>query len=398
MSRRGRKAAPEGQCVQDIQGHGARGRPGDGKSTVLLSANSCWNIVNFRGGLIRALRDRGYRVVVAAPDDAHRPKLADLGADFRPVAINSSGISVVEDLRLLGRYLAVFREVRPSAYLSFTVKPNIYGSLGARLVGAKAINNVSGLGTVFIKPGPLTALVTRLYRFALRASATIFFQNRDDLELFVGKRIARREQAQLLPGSGVDLERFRPRPASAGDGAFRFLLVGRLLWDKGVGEYIEAARIVRRAHPQTRFQLLGPVGANNRTAVPATALEAWRAEGIVDYLGESGDVRDAMEQADCIVLPSYREGLPRALLEGSAMGKPLIATDVPGCRDVVVEGNTGYLCAERSAESLAAAMEKMIATPATGRLRMGELGRRKIEQEFCESRVIAKYLDALGAG
>ncbi|HEU4704150.1 MAG TPA: glycosyltransferase family 4 protein [Sphingomicrobium sp.] len=384
--------------MKEIQGHGAPGRPGDGEPTILLSANSCWNIVNFRGGLIRALRERGYRVVVAAPDDPHRPKLADLGADFRSVAINSSGISVVEDLGLLGRYLAVFREVRPSAYLGFTAKPNIYGSIAARLVGAKAINNVSGLGTVFIRTGPLTALVTRLYRFALRSSVTIFFQNRDDLKLFVGKRIARREQAQLLPGSGVDLERFQPRPASAGDGAFRFLLVGRLLWDKGVGEYVEAARIVRRAHPQARFQMLGPAGANNRTAVPAEVLDDWRTEGIVDYLGESDDVRDAMEQADCIVLPSYREGLPRALLEGSAMGKPLIATDVPGCRDVVVDGNTGYLCAERSAESLAAAMERMIATPAAVRLRMGELGRRKIEQEFCESRVIAKYLDALGVG
>ncbi|MBA3512352.1 MAG: glycosyltransferase family 4 protein [Sphingomonas sp.] len=364
---------------------------------MLISANSCWNIVNFRAGLVRALRDREYRIVVAAPDDEYRPNLDTLGVAFVPVPINSSGLSMVEDLRLVARYLQVFRQLRPFAFLGFTVKPNIYGSLAARAVGAKVINNVSGLGTAFIKRGPLTALVTGLYRFSFRTSSTIFFQNRDDLELFVGKRIARCDQAQLLPGSGVDLERFKAGSAAETERPFRFLLVGRLLWDKGVAEYVEAARIVRRSHPDVRFQMLGSIAANNRTAVPPSALERWRDEGIIDYLGKSDDVRTAIEQADCIVLPSYREGLPRALLEGSAMGKPLIATDVPGCRDVVVDGNTGYLCAERSADSLAAAMLKMIETPAVERLRMGELGRHKIEQEFCETRVISKYLEALGS-
>ena len=384
--------------MQESQADAAPGRAGGTSPTILVSANSCWNIVNFRSGLIRALSERGYRIVVAAPDDDYRSKLADLGVAFVPVPIDSQGISVIEDLRLLARYRRVFRQVRPFAFLGFTAKPNIYGSLAARTVGAKVINNVSGLGTVFIKRGPLTALVAGLYRLAFRASSTIFFQNRDDMRLFVGKRIARRDQAQLLPGSGVDLERFRPRPAAgaSADGSFRFLLVGRLLWDKGVAEYVEAAQIVRRSHADARFQMLGRVGADNRTAVPSSVLERWRAEGIIEYLGESDDVRTAMEQADCIVLPSYREGLPRALLEGSAMSKPLIATDVPGCRDVVEDGNTGYLCAERSAESLAAAMVKMIEASASERLRMGELGRRKVEQEFGETRVIDKYLDALG--
>lgn len=364
--------------------------------TIVISANSCWNIVNFRGGLIRALRDAGYRIVVAAPEDEHTPRLADLGADFVPVPINSAGLSPVEDLRLFARYLKVFRELRPVAFLGFTVKPNIYGSLAARSVGSRVINNVSGLGTVFIKHGPVTALVTQLYRLAFRRSATIFFQNKDDLELFTRIGIARQEQAKLLPGSGVDLERFSPRQGAAASDAFRFLLVGRLLWDKGVAEYVEAARILSKSRPDVRFQVLGPAGANNRTAVPSWVVERWRAEKVIEHLGASDDVRTAIERADCVVLPSYREGLPRALLEGSAMGKPLIATDVPGCRDVVVEGETGYLCAARSADSLAAAMLKMLDTPAAERLRMGAAGRRKVEQEFCETRVIAKYLEALG--
>ena len=376
---------------------GAADRSNGRGKTILVSANSCWNIVNFRVGLIRALQGRGFRIVVAAPDDAYRSKVADLGVDFVAVPINSPGISVIEDLRLLTHYVDVVRELKPFAFLGFTAKPNIYGSLAARLAGVKVINNISGLGTVFIRRGPLTALVTRLYRVALRRSSTIFFHNPDDLQLFVGKRIAPRDRAQLLPGSGVDLERFMPRPAVAtADGGFRFLMVARLLWDKGVAEYVEAARIVRRSHPNARFRMLGRIGADNRTAVPSSAVERWQEEGVIDYLGESDDVRTAMAQADCIVLPSYREGLPRALLEGSAMSKPLIATDVPGCRDVVEDGRTGYLCAVRSADSLAAAMLKMIATPANERLKMGELGRRKIEQEYGETRVIDKYFEALG--
>lgn len=382
--------------MQESQRHAVVEGEG-GASTILISANSCWNIVNFRGGLIRALRNHGYRIVVAAPEDEYRSKVADLGADYISVPIDSAGVSVLEDLRLLARYLKVFRKLRPFAYLGFTAKPNIYGSLAARAVGAKVINNVSGLGTVFIKRGLLTNLVAQLYRFSLRRSSTIFFQNRDDLEMFVGSGMARGEQASLLPGSGIDLAHFKPRPGAREPGPFRFLLVGRLLWDKGLAEYVGAARIVRRTDPEVRFQILGPLGVNNRTAVPSSQLERWRAETMIDYLGACDDVRTAMEQADCIVLPSYREGLPRTLLEGSAMGKPLIATDVPGCREVVIDGRTGYLCEARSARSLADAMLKMIRAPDSERSSMGARGRAKVEQEYCESRVISEYFEALGS-
>lgn len=364
--------------------------------TIIVSANSCWNILNFRSGLIRALRDHGYHIIVAAPIDHYAPEIRDLGADFVDIPMNSAGASIVEDLQLFARYSKILRDIRPYAYLGFTAKPNIYGSLAAKTSGAKVINNVSGLGTVFIRQGLLTALVKQLYRFSMRSSSTVFFQNRDDLELFVQGKLARRDQSKLLPGSGIDLTRFAPSQKIRRPGPFRFLLPARLLWDKGLAEYVEAARLVRRSHPGVCFQILGPAGSNNRTAVPSAILERWRAELAVEYLGQSNDVRPAMEQADCIVLPSYREGLPRALLEGSAMGKPLIATDVPGCRDVVVEGETGYLCAVRSAESLAAAMLRMLETSSSDRHAMGERGRRKVEEEFCESRVVAEYLAALG--
>jgi glycosyltransferase involved in cell wall biosynthesis len=373
-----------------------RGEPGGAGSVIVISANSSWNIVNFRAGLVRALLAKGYRVVAVAPQDAYTPKISDMGATFINLPMNSAGISVVEDALLLLRYLSLFRRLRPFAFLGFTAKPNIYGSLAARVVGARIINNVSGLGTVFIKQGMLTWLVTRLYRLSLRGSSTVFFQNRDDMAMFLAGDLVRQNQARLLPGSGIDLDRFKPAAGPRQPGPLRFLFVARILWDKGVAEYVEAARLVRRSRPEIRFQMLGPLGANNRTAVPSAAVERWRAEKVVEYLGDSDDVRAAMAQADCIVLPSYREGLPRTLLEGSAMGKPLIATDVPGCRDVVVEGETGYLCADRSAEALAAAMLRMIDDSAEDRLAMGARGRRKVEEEFCESRVVDKYLDALG--
>lgn len=368
---------------------------GSGRSTIVVSANSCWNIVNFRGGLLRALRENGFAVVVAAPRDAHTSKLVELGASFVEVPMDSAGVSATRDLAVLWRYFRALRRLKPVAYLGFTAKPNIYGSLAARAVGAKVINNISGLGTVFIKHSVLTTLVARLYRASLRTSSTVFFQNRDDRDLFVGRRLVRREQTELLPGSGVDLDYFRPAQEGRRPGTFRFLLVGRLLWDKGVGEYVDAARRVRESRPGVIFQMLGPVGAINRTAVPERDLERWVADGIIDYLGESNDVRGAIGQADSIVLPSYREGLPRSLLEGSAMAKPLIATNVPGCRDVVVDGETGYLCEVRSAQSLAQAMLKLLDLPVAERMRMGAAGRRKVEREYSETIVISKYLAAI---
>jgi glycosyltransferase involved in cell wall biosynthesis len=367
---------------------------------VVISANSCWNIVNFRSALVTALVREGKRVVVIAPPDEHSPALAGLGAEFLPIDIASSSLSVRRDLKLLARYTAIMRSLRPSAFLGFTIKPNIYGSLAAQSVGARVINNITGLGTAFLSSGWLKTLASSMYRVALRRSHTVFFQNQADMALFLDRRLVRQDQARLLPGSGINLDRFKPAAAAGGADAaadFRFLLIGRLLWDKGVGEYVEAARQVRATHPQARFQLLGPLGADNRTAVSAGQLAQWLGEGNVDYLGGTDDVRPFVEAADCLVLPSYREGLPRSLLEGSAMGKPVIATDVPGCRDVVDHGRTGLLCAVRSPAALAGAMRQMLELPPAERARMGARGRERVEQEFCESMVLERYLGALSA-
>jgi glycosyltransferase involved in cell wall biosynthesis len=364
-------------------------------NTVVISINSSWNIVNFRKGLISALRENGYRVVALAPEDGHSRLLAGLGAEFHPITIDRQGASIARDAVLLRDYVRALRRIRPAVFLGYTAKPNVYGSLASHLLGIPVINNVAGLGTAFIKEGPLTRIVSGLYRLAFRRSATVFFQNEDDQRMFVQRRLVAADKAKLLPGSGINLGDFTPRQRAAEPGEFTFLMVARLLWDKGVREYVEAAREVKRRHPHARFQILGFLDVPNRTAVSRSDVDEWVREGIIDYLGHSDDVRPFVAAADCIVLPSYREGLPRVLLEGAAMARPLIATDVPGCRHVVQEGLNGLLCSVRDSRSLAQAMTRMITMDPEERKAMGAAGRRRVEAEFDEQIAVARYLSAI---
>jgi glycosyltransferase involved in cell wall biosynthesis len=361
---------------------------------IVIAANTAWNLVNFRMNIIVALQQQGFRVVAIAPRDAHHAQLEQSGVEFHALDFRSAGISPLHDGYLFLRYVGLLRAIRPAVFLGFTIKPNIYGSLAARLLGIPAINNVSGLGTAFIKQGLITRVVTQLYRQALRRSATVFFQNGEDREQFVAARMVDRAQSRLLPGSGVDLVRFTPTPLPAGQ-PFTFLLIARLLWDKGVQEYVDAARIVKRRHPDARFQILGFADVDNRTAVPRAALDEWIEEGLVEHLGAADDVRPSIAACDCVVLPSYREGLPRSLLEASAMARPIVATDVPGVRDVVEHRHTGLLCTVRSAPSLAEAMLEMIELRPAERSAMGQAGRALVERGFGIDRVTRLYLDAV---
>lgn len=361
---------------------------------VILAANSSWNIVNFRAGLIRALKQAGYEPVVVAPlDPLAEERMPELAVERAVIRIDRSGLNPLADLRLLREYRRTLKRLRPAAFLGFTIKPNIYGCIAARSLGIPAIANISGLGTVFIKRGPLLALVTRLYRFGLKRAAVVFFQNPDDRALFLERRIVRAEQTRLLPGSGVDLDRFAP--AQPPSGPATFLLIARLLGDKGIREFVAAARSLRTELPTARFQLLGPIDEGNRTAISRAELDSWIAEGVVEYLGQTDDVRPFVAAASAVVLPSYREGLPRTLLEAAAMARPLIATDVPGCREVVEDGVNGYLCQVRDSATLAKAMRKLANLPIAERSAMGEAGRRKVQEQFSETVVIGAYLDAL---
>ena len=365
---------------------------------ILISINTSWNVYNFRSGLVQALVAAGYEVVVAAPEDSHSARLADLGCRYLPLPMDNKGTSPRSDFRLYRDYRRLMRAEKPDCFLGWTIKPNVYGTLAARSLGIAAINNISGLGTAFIRGGWLSRMAKGLYRLALLRSATVFFQNRDDRALFVDQKLVARERTALLPGSGIDLTRFLPVPMNARpSGDLRFLLIGRVLWDKGLAEFVAAARQVRARHPRIRFQILGFLDAANQTAVPRSEVDRWVAEEGIDYLGTTDDVRPFIADADCVVLPSYREGTPRTLLEAAALGRPLIATDVPGCREVVDNGSNGLLCTVRDGDDLARCMLEMIAASPEERAEMGAFSRAKVEREFDEEIVIARYLAAIEA-
>ncbi len=372
------------------EGAGQISASGD-RPTIIISANAFWNIANFRAGLVAALTDEGYRIIIVAPD-ADSDWGAQWGAGTIAIPIDRSGLNPIRDAKSIAEYLRLIRRIRPAAFLGFTAKPNIYGSLAARFCGVPSLPNVSGLGTAFIAAGSLSTIVGSLYRIAFRKCPIVFFQNCDDSELFIKRKIVRREQVQILPGSGVDLERFAPVPPPT---ETKFLFIGRLLGDKGVREFVEAARIIRSDCPAWRFQLLGPLDEGNRSAIRKAELDQWLAEGCVEHLGQADDVRPYIAAATAVVLPSYREGLPRSLLEAAAMARPLIATDVPGNRQIVRDNSNGLLCAMRDPSSLASAIKRMGTMNGGDRDAMGQAGRALVEREYGEAVVIHAYLEAL---
>lgn len=364
---------------------------------VVIALNTTWNLVNFRSGLIRALIENGHEVIAVAPPDDYVPKLLSLGCRYVPMPMDTQGTHPGRDLILLWRFLQLMRRERPNVFLGYTIKPNIYGSLAARLAGVPVINNIAGLGAAFIRETWVTRVVKLLYRVALSGSTKVFFQNDEDSKAFVSGGIVHARQVDRLPGSGVDLVRFSALSPSTSSkpAAFRFLLIARLLWDKGVGEYVEAARQMRREFPQAEFCVLGFLDVQNPAAISRREVEAWVADGVVNYLGLADDVRPHLAQADCVVLPSYREGTPRSLLEAAAMARPIVTTNAPGCREVVDDGENGYLCKVRDAQDLADKMRSMLLLPPEQRAEMGRRGREKVEREFDEQIVITKYLEAI---
>ena len=365
-------------------------------TTVVVASNTAWSIVNFRRGLIRALLDAGCEVIAVAAPDEYVGRLKGLGCCYLPLPIDGSGTKPGRDLLLLWRLWGLLGRLRPDALLAFTVKPNVYGSLIAGMLGIPAVNNITGLGTAFAKRGWLRLVVGWLYRLALARAEVVFFQNDDDRRLFVRNGLVQARKTDIVPGSGVDVRHFTFTPVPVRPHRFRFLLIARMMWIKGVGEYVKAARIVKRHFRYAEFCLVGPLVARGSAAVSQEQINVWVAEGVIRYLGSRDDIREEIEEADCIVLPSnYREGVPRVLLEGAAMGRPIITTDSVGCREVVEDGVNGFLCRVQDVGDLGDKMKQMLRLPREARAKMGLRGREKVETEFDEQIVIHRYLEVI---
>jgi len=363
---------------------------------VVIALNTAWNLLNFRSGLIRALIANGYEVVAVAPPDEYAQQLQALGCRYVALPMDNKGTHPGRDIFLLMRFYWLLKQERPNVFLGYTVKPNVYGSLAAHALSIPVINNIAGLGTVFIRGGWLSRLVRNLYRAALSRSATVFFQNDDDRKMFVSEGLVNGEITDRLPGSGIDLQSFSPCPLP-GRPTLRFLLIARMLRDKGVLEFVGAARTLKRLGINAEFCLLGFLDAQNPTAISRNQMDEWVADGAVRYLGVSDNVREEIALADCVVLPSYREGTPRTLLEAAAMARPIVTTDTVGCREVVDDGSNGYLCRVKDAKDLAEKIEKVCLLPPEERALMGLRGRKKVEREFDEQIVIKMYLDAISS-
>lgn len=362
---------------------------------VMITTNTAWNLVNFRVGLLQEMQSAGYEVVTVSPYDEYAPELQRLGFKHVVLPMDNRGSNPIKDMLLFRRFLRLMREEMPAVYLGYTIKPNIYGSLAAQWLGIPVINNISGLGATFIQHGLMTRIDKSLYWLALRRSSRVLFQNQEDQQLFIDNVLVNAAITDLVPGSGVDLTHFYATPLPARRKPFQFLLMARMLWDKGVGEFIAAAKLVRARYPDAEFYLLGFVGVANPKAISKQEMAMWTSEPGIYFIGHTNDVRPYIEASHCVVLPSYREGTPRSLLEAAAMGRPLIATDVPGCHDVVDDGVNGYLCQVRDADDLARQMMRMMLLSNDELASMGMASRKKVERQFDEKIVILKYMQAI---
>ncbi len=311
--------------------------------------------------------------------------------------MDNAGTNPGRDLALLGRFLRHYRRLKPAVAFHFTIKNNVYGTWAARALGVAAVNNVSGLGTAFIRPGPLAAVVRTLYRLSQPLAQRVFCQNIEDLELLRQRRLVPANRLQLLPGSGVDLQRFHPclRVARDVGAPLRLLYAGRMLADKGLHELMEAVSRINAKGVRCELMLCGFAGAENVSAIGEDLLHQWGRRPGVRWLGPSDDMPCVYAKADAVVLPSYREGMPRSLLEAAAMGLPSVATDVPGCRHIVSNGINGLLCEARSTDALHNALEQLLAMTDAEREALGAAGRTRVEAEFDEQLVVKAALDVV---
>jgi glycosyltransferase involved in cell wall biosynthesis len=364
---------------------------------IAFVANTSWSIYKFRLYVIGKLVEKGFEVYVLAPRDRYTERFENLaGLTYIPLRhFNAGSISPVEDLRLYKELLTHYRTIRPKLIFQYTIKANIFGSLAAAKAGIPAIAVITGLGFAFSGRGWLQFIARILYRSALRKTKEVWFLNEDDRQQFITLRLVPVEKTSVLPGEGVDTTAFYPAPYPPDKKEVTFLLIARLIRHKGILEFAQAARQLNQKGLAVRCQLLGVSDDNNPLAIPRPTVDEWVRKNILTYLGQTDDVPPFIEQADCIVLPSYREGLPLSLLEGASMAKALIAADTPGCRTLIDDGINGYLCRAKDAGDLARKMTEYYDLPAAAKRHMGLAGREKVLHDFTREHILGIYLQKI---
>ncbi|MDK9737721.1 glycosyltransferase family 4 protein [Vibrio sp. D404a] len=365
---------------------------------VVLSANTSWYLYNFRSSTINAFQKNGFKVVCLSPVDGYSQKLVDeLGCEWFHLEMDNKGSNPIKDLALVYRLFWFYRKVKPVVVFNFTIKNNIYGTWASRLNGVKAINNVSGLGTAFINNNLTSKVVKLLYRLSQPFASKVFCQNPEDMEVLISNKLVHKNKLTLLPGSGVNIYDFEPSIKVNRDVTepFRFLFVGRMLGDKGVRELISAAHKLAESGYIFTLDLCGFAGVDNASALSCDELKELSKSDYINWIGPSNTIAQVYANADCVVLPSYREGMPRTLLEAGAMGLPSITTDVPGCKHVITHGFNGLLCKVKSSDSLYKKMVTMLQLDDESYSRMCLNSRSRIEKDYDEQIVVQHALDSV---
>lgn len=367
---------------------------GQGKH-ILIVANTTWNIYNFRLNILRHLTESGYRLTVLAPIDEYVrytemfPGIEHIGLHH----LDRDSMNPVKDVRLIFELWQMYRNLQPDLILHYTVKPNIYGGIAAGLLGIPSIAVVTGLGYPFIHRGFARTFTRILYRISNRYHRKVIFENEDDLALFEKENlIPKTDQGISIKGCGVNTDYFKPQPDKHPNGLTTFTFIGRLLYDKGIREFVEAAHLVKAKNHKVRFWLIGQIDEKNPSSIRKSDLVKWVKDPDIDYLGSKQDVRPYIAQSDCVVLPSYREAIARSLTEAMAMGKPVIGTDTAGVREAIEHRENGFLVEVKDIQSLANAMLDFVNLSPDARLRMGKKGRQKAIEEFDEDKIASSIL------
>ncbi|MCW8332821.1 glycosyltransferase family 4 protein [Vibrio paucivorans] len=372
---------------------------------IVITSNTSWFVFNFfRSSIVEFMKD-GNEVYVLAPKDAYSSRLVELGCNYQEVSVDRSGARIATEVSTFRSLCQYIYRIQPDCVLNFTPKMNIYCTLAARLHSIKVVNSVAGLGSIFSEKGFKPLLGKALLRMTQPLAHHVVFQNPDDWKVYLDNKLVKRELSSRVHGIGINLKRFRPHPAP-NDGVTRFILVARMLVNKGVVDFVNAAKAVDEYYqlrkqagfsvPQYEFSLLGFVDEDNPQGIPLSQLEWWNDNTPVKFLGETDDVFAVVKEQDCVVLPSfYREGMPQCLIEACAMAKPIITTDNVGCRETIIDGETGLLVKPQSVPELKEAMISMIEMGYKKRLQLGRKGRKKAEKDFCHLKVSRHYLQVI---
>ena len=360
---------------------------------IILFANTFEYFV-LRINFLKELKNSGYKIFLIGSSDKFKKDFDNMGIETVHLTIKRKSKNLITEFYLLIKLFKILNQIKPNIILSFTIKPVIYCGILNRFLRIPIISTMTGIGPYFFKHDLFNFFMRKLFKFSQKNTTKIVLQNKDDLDFFIKNNLITNAQSIVIPGFGIDANYFSVSTYPKNQNV-TFLLIARMLWNKGIGEYLEAARNIKKNKPHINFQLLGTIDKENAYCISQEQMDSWVEEKLVKYLGYVDDVRPFISKANCIVLPSYREGMPRALLQACSMGRPIITTNVPGCRDVVIHNKNGFLCEAKNSKDLTDKMINFINLSLSEKIKMGNEGRKIAEKNFDENIVIKKYFDTI---